>query len=135
MTSLDRNDDVACDNFGTKTSRSKIGRDTRRCSNGTFDLQWSNFTTISQVDLNNHCAAKPKVDSIVNKMAKSFPVSTHCVKSEVCAINRSTQRFFKLHHGQNTSTRKVFNTQNIHVSVTLLLQSFQLRRSVCSSIQ
>ena len=66
MPSLNRNENVTCENCGTQTTKLNLARHKKRCSAGTlYCPQCPNFFTKSPNDLNYHIAKKhsaPKLD-------------------------------------------------------------------------
>ena len=64
--SLNRNEEILCENCGTQTTKLNLARHKERCSVGTlYCTQCPNFSSKSQIDLNYHNAKKqsaPKLD-------------------------------------------------------------------------
>ena len=59
MPSLDGKDQVTSENCGTETTGNNLAHHKDRCSVGTFYcVDYPNFSTRSQVDLNFHIAKK-----------------------------------------------------------------------------
>ena len=65
MPALDRNEKLACTNYGTKVSKNNLTRHKKRFSAGTlYCSQCPNFSAMSRNDLNyniRHGAPKPKI--------------------------------------------------------------------------
>ena len=112
MPLLNRNEEVACDNCGTQTTKLNPARHKKRCSVGTlYCIQCPTFSTISQNDVNYHIVKKqtaPKLDVIF-----------------VCKLcNREFPRFYALRQHRNTqhgmqigSRTRVVDVEHIVVDV------------------
>ena len=58
MSFLSRTDNIACENFGTETTRNVCGRHKKRCSVRTPNCADCPTCSTSQADLNYHIAKK-----------------------------------------------------------------------------
>ena len=120
MTSLNRNEKVTCDNFGTQTPKPNLPRHKKGSSAGTFYfIQCPTFSTKSQNDLNCQFAKKhsaPKSD-----------ITFECRSFYQEFLSLYARRQHKItHHGFRSETTSV-NLDDIIIEVDDMNREEELR--------